>query len=807
MDKNKPSYKFWPVLGLISGIGIAQQIVLVRIFSIGQWYHFAYLVVSIAMLGIALAGTAAALFGSDLTDSSEKCFRLLSTGLPLGLWFSYEFSQRIPFEGIEIVAEPHQWLYAGVLYLVLALPFFFVAGFVTISFMEFRKYTGTIYGVNLAGSGLGALLITIGMYFYEPVTLIYLLIGCGLAAGGLLVFRRRAWLFFYLIILMLLIGQLNLFGPTGLYISQYKPISYAQRGPGVSRVAGAVDPLARVEVLKSPRFRETHGQLSGYPYEKYGSLPEQRGLFFDGSGPEPVHHFTGDTEPFHFLDYVPSAVGFKIADSDSLLILGAGGGTGILEGIYRGYGKITAVEASSSVKDLLRGELFDFSGGIIDYPPVNWIHAVPRRFAAKSEQYSHVYLPPAGGYPGAGFGTQLLNENYKLTVRGVENYLDSLDKKGVLNIATWVREPPRSLIRLVATVVEAAENQGYEEPFGHLGVLRSWNLGVVVFTNRSLEGERLVKMKQFADDRGFDLDYFPGQSPGASPRYVKTGKPTHSRLIFKLKDNREDVYSNYEYNIRPTTDNRPYFYHFFRPWRLWELLKEFDFQRYPHTEWGFLLVLVTLVQSLVGGIILVVLPLYKRSIRKLSVRMPGMGIYFGFLGLAYMAVEVALIQRLMLILHYPVYSVAVILAGLLVFSGLGSYISEKLYSPQRRIIFSILGIAGYLALLQPIIDWLAAAAAGWPGYLAIFTVLLFLFPLGFCMGIPFPGGLSLIKDKKREARVAWAWAVNGATSVIGAILAGLIALLGGFYILFIFGGIMYLLAGICARITWDGEFA
>lgn len=794
MRKNSPSVRFWPVLGLISGIGIAQQIVLVRIFSIGQWYHFAYLIISIAMLGIALAGTVAALFGQQLVKNSQRWFSLLAAGLPLALWLSYELSQRIPFEGLEVVAELHQWLYAWLLYLLLAMPFFFVAGFVTLAFMTFRENTGHIYGVNLVGSGLGALLITAGMYYFDPVVLVYLLVGCGVFAGGLLVFPRRRWSFFYVVLVVLLIVQLGWSGPTTVYISKYKPLSYARSEPGVERITRAVDPLSRVAVLKSPRFRSTPGQLSGYPFDRYGPLPDQRGLFFDGLGPEPVHRFTGDTKPFRFLDYLPTAAGFKITAPDSLLILGAGGGTAILEGLYRDYEKITAVEPSPSVSRLLRGELRDFSGGLIERPRVNWVHGVPRRVAAGAAEYSHVYLPVAGGSPGAGPGTNLLNESYDLTVEAVGEYIDSLASEGTLTIPTRVRVPPRNLIRLTATVVEAAEARGNEQPFAHLAVLRSWNVGVVVFTAQPLAGERLERLVKFADMRGFDLDYHPRIRRGASPRYVVTEEPTHSQLLFRLRDSRAELYSEYGYKVRPVTDDQPYFYQFFRPLRLGELLSDFDLQRYPHTEWGFLLVLVTLLQSLVGGLVLILLPFLSGKVRRSMTGKLGIGLYFGALGLGYMALEVALIQQLMLILYYPVYSAAVVLAGLLVFSGLGSYLSETWKTPSRRISLAVVGILGWLLLLQPLTDWLAVVSAGWPDSLAISAVLVLLFPLAFCMGIPFPSGLALIGREAGEVRVAWAWAVNGATSVTGAVLAGLIALLWGYTALFIFGGVLYLLA-------------
>ncbi len=803
MKKNKISAAFLLVLGLVSAIGIAQQIVLVRIFSIGQWYHFAFLIVSIAMLGRAFAGSAACLLGERVRSGSAYWFNFLVAGLAPALWFSYEISQRIPFEGVEIAAELHQWLYAGILYLLLAIPFFFVAGIVTLSFINFHKQSGIIYGVNLAGSGLGALLITVAMYFYDPVILVYLLIACGLLGGIIFVFPRRFWSYFCLAVGVLLILQLVLAGPTGIYVSEYKPLSYVLREPGVQKISRTVDPLSRVDLLESPRFRETPGQLSRYPFSKFSPLPEQRGLFFDGSGPEPVHKFDGDTKPFRFLDYVPTAAGFKIAEPDSLLILGAGGGTGIMEGIYRDYEQITAVEASPAVQQILEKELQVFSGGIINYPTVKWVHNVPRRFATGNHQYSHVYRPLSEGAPGAGAGADILNENYALTVEAAGVYLDSLKEDGVLSIPTWIQEPPRNLIRMAATVVRAAEKKGYEQPFDHLAVLRSWNVGVVIFTSQPLKGESLETLTDFAAGRNFDLDYFPGQTPGASPRFVHTGEPAHSRLIFRLKKNPGQLYTEYGYNVRPTTDDQPYFYQFFRFRRLLEIIREFDFQHYPHTEWGLLLVLVALFQSVVGGIILIILPFIKKNVRRAYLRMAGAGLYFGILGLAYMSVEVALIQRMMLILHYPVYSVAVVLASLLIFSGLGSHLSVKFGPPNKRILFAVFGIVIYLAALQPLTGRVLTALAGGPDFLAIPAVLVLIFPLGFCMGVPFPSGLNLVGELKGEGKIAWAWTINGAASVTGAVLGGLIALLWGYTVLFVFGGFLYLSAGVCAKIIWS----
>jgi hypothetical protein len=380
---------------------------------------------------------------------------------------------------------------------------------------------------------------------------------------------------------------------------------------------------------------------------------------------------------------------------------------------------------------------------------------------------------------------QALNENYLYTVEAIMSYLEHLEPGGLLAITRWLRVPPRDSLKLVATVIEALRGQGVSRPETRIAMIRSWNTVTLLVRNGAFTPVEISRLKAFANPRFFDTAWYPSMPEREANRYNQLDRPyLYESITALLGDAAEDFTDRYKFQIAPATDDRPYFFHFFK----WRVLPEILALRKrggaSMVEWGYLVLLATLVQAVILGAIFILLPLACSRRNWPDARGLRMGGYFFVLGLAFLFIEMAFIQKFILFLSHPLYSVAVVLAGFLVFAGLGSAYSgrplwrsrSQAYSP---VLFAVSGITiialGYTILL-PI---LFAHLIGLADVFKIAISLALIAPLAFCMGMPFPLGLRQLASSAPDF-IPWAWGINGFASVISAALATLLAIQFGF---------------------------
>jgi hypothetical protein len=265
-----------------------------------------------------------------------------------------------------------------------------------------------------------------------------------------------------------------------------------------------------------------------------------------------------------------------------------------------------------------------------------------------------------------------------------------------------------------------------------------------------------------------------------------------------LGDGHDDFLERYKFYIAPATDDRPHFFHFFK-WRtLPELLSKRDQGGVTQVEWGYLILVATLVQAALASVLLILWPLWKA--RRGQGRQPRarMGLYFFALGLAFMFIEMAFIQKFILFLSHPLYAVAVVLAAFLIFAGFGSAYSARLVSRRRDarispITFAVIAIVTialvYLYLLPEVFYWSMLLSDVSKIMIAIGLIA----PLAFYMGMPFPLGLSKVSTVAPEF-IPWAWGINGCASVLSAVLAALLAIHLGFTVVIALALVLYLVA-------------
>jgi hypothetical protein len=304
----------------------------------------------------------------------------------------------------------------------------------------------------------------------------------------------------------------------------------------------------------------------------------------------------------------------------------------------------------------------------------------------------------------------------------------------------------------------------------------------------------LAEVRDFTQEKKFDLVWMPGIRPEETNRHNRLPEPAYYHAVRDLLDseNRQTFYQNYPFSITPPHDNRPFFFHFFRWGQAPELLATLGRTWQPFGGSGYFVLLALLALVITLSIGLIITPLFflkrGRSTSSTGSKTQWQALaYFTFLGLAFLFVEIPLIQRWILLLGHPTYAFTVVVLAVLALSGLGSALARSAWLPKRM---AFLGLV-LLALLTP---WLAArlpgAILGWPFFARAILAVLSLAPLAILMGMPFPLGLAWL-ERNAPDLVPWAWAVNGCASVVAAVLAAILALSYGFTVVLLLGAAAY----------------
>lgn len=360
--------------------------------------------------------------------------------------------------------------------------------------------------------------------------------------------------------------------------------------------------------------------------------------------------------------------------------------------------------------------------------------------------------------------------------------------------SSYLDLPPRITLKYAALIAELLESTGAKDPLQHLVAVRSWATLSYVVKKSPLTEMELYAVRQFCDDKGFDRVLF-----NASETDETINKLQNDNALKLIRGmfgpDRDYLIESNDFNISIPTDNKPYFYQFLRLKnivRQWETLGE----RVAFLELGYLILLVTLLQVLILGFVLILVPLFKLGFK--GGQKTQVFTYFSGLGLGYMFFEIVLIKYFVRFLGHPIYAVATVISIMLVSSGLGSLYASRLKLPYKKLskITWLIGalIFGYSLVLGLLLD----QTVGWPVW---GKVLLTIFTIGipaFFMGMPFPMGLQLV-NSKHQSQVPWAWGINGCVSVISTLLAAFIAVEIGFKAVLIWAATAYVLSGISLR--------
>jgi len=761
-------------------------VLLMRLFSIIQWHHFAYMMISLALLGYGVSGAFLMLRQRSLLQRFAASYILNLALFGFCSVVCFLLAQHIPFNAEEVLWDPGQTLWLLCTYLLLAVPFFFAANAIGLALIHYRDRLSRIYAADLVGAGLGSIGILLLLFVVTPMQTLTVLGLLGLGAALVAVWELRqglaaAWLLLPLTAVLLLIPA----SWSTLEMSPYKGLSQTLLVRDTRIIAEHSSPLGLLGVVESPTIPLRHAP--GLSLNATTEPPAQLGIFTDGDGLSVITRYSGDRQTLSHLDQLTSALPYHLQPVKRVLVLGAGGGTDVLQALYHQAIKIDAVELNPQFARLVTTDYADFAGHLYQQPGVTLHIGEARSFAAGSPgDYDLIQVSLLDSFSASASGQYAVSANHLYTTEALAEFLQQLAADGFLSITRWVKLPPRDTLKLFATAIAALRASGVTEPGQQIILIRGWQTSTLLVKNSAIHPQEINHVREFCAARSFDVAWYPGITRNESNRYNRLRSPWfYDAAEALLGDAPERFLDDYKFNLQPASDDQPYFFHFFKWQTLAEVLHLRERGGAALADAGYLILVATLAQALLASLLLILLPIWifqRRSKQaQQGVRRSMVMGYFFILGLAFLFIEIAFIQKLLLFLHHPLYAIAVVLSSFLVFSGLGSAWLGRIPAGGRGKLLSqavtaivVLGTA-YLLLLGPLLSHLTML----PDSLRILLSIALIAPLAFCMGMPFPLGLGQLADHA-PGLMPWAWAINGCASVISAVLATLLAIHLGF---------------------------
>ena len=771
---------------------IALELALMRALSLRFWHHLAALVIGAAMLGVGASGTAISLLRRWIAPHPRGWLAALAVAfavsIPLSLWASGQVSLDVEFLAWDLSRLGD----VALLELVMFVPFFLSAGVLGVALMDRPDRIGGHYAANLIGSGVGAVGCVAAMHVLDISQLVVAVTATALLAGAVLTPWRRVVWASVAVLAGVGIAVAAWFVPYRPTVSQYKPLSGFLNLPDTRILHHAEGPAGQIDVVAGPAIHYAPPMSLQY----FEPPPPHVLLIVDADRVSGVYNVP-DRQAWLFMDYTTAAMPYHIRNGPSVLILGAGGGEDIGLALFHHSRDVVAIESSRQVIDMMTGPLADSGGGIYRADGVTVVHAAGRGYLAASDRKFDVIQLSA-----AGAGVTAARESYLCTVEAVDAMLDRLSRSGLLCLTTPARTPPREGLRMFHTAATALRQRGVTDPGAHLAMIRGPATASILVSPRPLDAGDRRKLRAFCDDRSFDLCHLPGLTASEANQYNQLDQPYyHQGTAALLGEGRDAYIDNYLFDLTAPTDERPFFFHFFK-WRaMASLSDQIGAQSRAYLELGYLILLAALVQAVVLAAVMILLPLAP-GIRRLksAPRRPATLGYFLCLGVGFMLLEMGFLQKLILYLAHPIYSAAVVIAGFLIFAGLGSQLSRYWRASPRRIItrcaVAIVCLAvAYMFLLD---HWLALTQGRgiWVRFAVAAATIA---PPAVAMGHMFPTGLRRLADPA-PALVPWAWAVNGFASVVATIGAPLLAMRVGFSRLTLIAAVCYALAGVLGRL-------
>ena len=797
---------------------LVTELAFTRIFSVVMYYHFAFLAISIALFGLSASGVFAYLWRARL-DRTPTGELLAVQSLVHAMCTIISVFVLVRLR-VGLNYSPTNLALMLTIYALAAVPFFTGGLVVTLAIARFSSRINAVYAADLLGAAAGCLaLIPLLNLLGAPGVV---LTAAALAAVAAVLFappaRRPRFAAAGAAIMMVpLAGQLS--GLAAFDIVDTK----GHQGDTI--LFSKWNSFSRIGV-----YERAHGDWSLSPTYT-GPLPETRFMDIDSAASTPILSVTPDLSNAQHLRYELTALAYHLKEQGaavgdreseigpgagiqphgtgigergsgfSALVIGPGGGRDLVSALVFGASRVDAVEINPIIaNEVMRDRFKDFSGGIYMHPRVRVFVDDGRSFVRRSEaRYDIIQASLVDTWAATAAGAYTLTENTLYTVEAFDDYLDHLTDDGVLTITRWVFDG----LRLVSLAQAACEARGWDAA-SRLAIIQHDRVATFLLKKTPFTAAEVNRLRDVAAELRFNVLYAPSFPPDSKGALSAAGADStadewidgtatldYARLI--LAPDREQFYAAYPQDIRPTTDDRPFFFH------TTKLADQFDVAFGRSMLFGNgLSALLTLMG--ISGALVVLFVLGPLAVTAGN-RPPGwlawLG-YFGALGAGFMLIEVAVLQRFVLLLGHPVFALTVTLFSLLLGTGMGAALSRRLAGPRlkRSTALTIAGIAiiGVVCVagVTPLVNWAIPFAR--PVRIAIAVTVLV--PIGMVLGVPMPAGIQLLRARAPQM-LTWAWGMNGALSVVGATLAIFIAMNWGFHVTLLVASATYLMGLGC----------
>src|SRR6266536_1022428 len=767
---------------LLAGVALSSfsalllELTLTRLFSVVLFYHFAFLAISIALLGLGAGGVFAHLWkqrlrGWPVRRVALACSALNAILVPIVL----EVILHVP---VSLELSWGNFLRLTVIYICSAVPFFLTGLQFSVVFARESAQIPRLYGADLTGGALACLaIVPLLNWIGGPNAILFAAVTSAIAAILWSPTPRARKTMFGVSAILVLGIAMNFSG-------RLADIVWAKGVLRKNVEFARWNAISRVEVDRD----DNGGRVIVIDADANTYIMNADPKRWDGS------EWQSD------LMAAPPAVVNALRPHGDYAIIGPGGGVDVLRAVANGSHSVTGIEINPIIANtIMRDRYADFAYHLYERPDVTLHVGDGRSFIRNATaQYDVVQMTLVDTWASTAAGAFALSENSLYTTQAFREYFDHLKPDGIIAVTRWEFREPREALRVVSVATEALHQLGIRDVSSHFivvsdGELDEDGIPVAVLAKKSpFTAEEEAAVRQHLHDyEDLRLLYSPSEAKSnAFSRLIQSNDP-------------EAFTRTYDYNVTPVTDNAPFFFFTLKPARLLHLNSNSSAMDWK-VNLGVAVLGMLLIISVLAVLAFLVLPLLLRD--RAKPHQAGALTYFIAVGLGYILVEISLIQRFVLLLGHPTYALTVVVFLMLLSSGMGSLASRKWLGTRPSAAVPLAVIVAALLLYVFILPGLLNALVGFPLVAKFLISAGLLVPLGFAMGMPFPTGLRALASlpapefpatasyEVQPSAVEWAWAMNAASSVLGSVLAMVIAIQFGLNVTLACGAAAYLLA-------------
>ncbi|MEM9803509.1 MAG: hypothetical protein AAGA20_24540, partial [Planctomycetota bacterium] len=756
-------------IALVAASGLVYEILLTRVAALRLAFHFSFLVVSGALFAVGVAGAFLTIVRSR-TNGNERRWAATAAALAgVALPITYAFLLTWPVPAQFRIGDLESTLRVAVLDVGAAVPFALAGAAIGLILQARADDVHRVYAADLVGASLGC--VATPLVLWQTGAGGALAVATALAFAGASVLAREEAQRKALGTLAALSVAAVPFLDDRFPVPSKAELALTEDSvflAGEERLASRWSALSRIDVDRvAPDQRSLFLRPPNVPMPR----PEEQAFIMqDGSAGTYVHDYSGTPEALEGLQLSLYALASRILLPKDVFVIGAGGGDDLWAAKAVGANKIKAVELNRAIVELHRGLFADWSRDLLEDPGVELVNAEGRSaLLSETDRYDLLQMSGIDTWTALQSGAYMLAENFLYTRDAVRDMVAILRPGGALQITRFSGDI--EALRLLATMRSVHAELGEGRFHECVACVPAGAFLAIVMKRQPFTDEEVARLDRFLSESGASALAHPRRPVGGSvDAFVRTEDPAA-------------MLANAPMDLRPVTDDRPYFFHFHRWNDLGRARQDLDAPTVV-TQGNPLFLLGQLVLAIVAALV-ILLPTLRFALRSGpggAAGAPSVFAYFGAVGAGYVVIQVALLQKLVLLVGHPQHSLTVTLFTMLLATGAGAYLSRNAFGagrPPRRLWLVPIGVAVVVALLSTFGADLTRGAAtlAAPARFALAGAIVA--PVGLLLGIPFAHGIAAIEER-RPALVPWAWAANASTTVVGSIVCVIVSINFGF---------------------------